>query len=116
VAQAQILRSVPANSTSNDILTGQPIRFIRRAGPIQIGITGVLGTSGVVTAEVLVGGRSVVTGYDVPNESAVGAGPVADRDVKILARGNPGDEIIVNLMNASGGALAITTYVNVPNQ
>jgi len=116
VGQARIRRNVGANATVSDVLQGQPVRFIRAAGPVQIGLTTELTGGGDITCEVLLGGRTIATGYQVPVEATVDAGPQADRDINILAMARPGDEIIINISNSSVAPENVDTYVNVPNQ
>lgn len=115
--QSQVTVNVPANGQSRDVFLGQPLRFIRSRGVVQIGLTAAAGAAlGDILADVTIGGRSVVTGFSVGVEAAAGAGPLADRDIKITSPVKPGDEILVNLQNTTAGAIDVTAFANLPLQ
>lgn len=115
--QARIAVSVPAGGTANNILSGQTVEQVTNAGVVQIGLTVPAGTvAGSILANVIIGGRQVVSNFIPIVESAAGVGPIADRDIVINAPVVPGNRILINLSSSAAGAVVVTAYVNLPAQ
>lgn len=100
------VRSVAANTTTDNILSGKAQEFVNEASILQIGVC----ASAVGLKAIVVIGNEVVV--DDQEVSAANHMPLFPDDVLAEGGAFPGDRVIVRLHNTTGGAITGFTKIN----
>ncbi len=101
--------SVPANSTLGNIVNGNRFEF-PPGGRITSIIGGIVAAATGVTASLSVGDRIISEDFQIPVQIAPGV-VSRDRDFNWSASAKPQERIVVSLTNTTGGALVVTTLL-----
>lgn len=102
-------RSVAANSSVENILSGKLHEFISGMQAARVRVFMTASAAGIF-ASLLVGGESFCQDQTV---SAAGRYPLDPDDFLVEGAGYAGDRILIGLRNSTGGALTVITRVSV---
>lgn len=101
------VRSVAANSTVENVLTGKLHEFLNAASVVRLFITG---SAAGLFASLLVSGESFLQDQEV---SAANRFPLIPDDFTVDAGGFQGDRLVLSLRNSTGAAITARTLVEV---
>jgi len=102
-----VARSVAANASSGNVLDGKPEQFLTRNAALSFYMAA---SAAGIFATILVGDTVVVDDQEI---SGVNRFPIRPDDLFGRAGGAGGDLLFVRLRNSTGGALTVTTVVDV---
>lgn len=102
-----VARSVAANTSTANVLDGKPEVYLSRSSALAFYITATLPG---LFATVLIGDSVVVEDQEVGNANRF---PIRPDDLFARTGGAAGDLVLVRFRNATGGAVVVTTVVDV---
>lgn len=105
--------SVPANSTSANVLAGDVIEFPGVPSTVIVAATVPFASAGVVLMNLQLGSDRPVDGLALSGEATVGGGPKVPDDVMVKEVAGAADRIALTFTNTTAGAIVVTWFVEV---
>lgn len=101
------VRSVAANTRTDNILAGKPFEFV--VSPSIVRFYQAAAAVGL-NVEILVGGESIVSDSEI---SSANRFPIRPDDLVAEHGGSSGDRLFIALRNTTGAAIVVKTLVDV---
>ncbi len=103
-----VSQSIAANVFSTNLLQNRPSQFVGlRSAAVKIYASG--SAAGLQTF-VTIGGQAITQGFIIP---ATNRFPLVLEDRIIAVGGLPGEEIVIQMFNTTGGALVAQLYITI---
>lgn len=104
--------SVPASTTSRNVLQGETFEFLRAPSGIRAGVVVEIGAAvGTGRFNFQIGASETVRNGVAGREGAAGAGIDTNRDLKIVEAGRAGERLILDLINNDVAAREFEFYI-----
>lgn len=101
------VRSVAANTRTDNILAGEPFEFVASPSIVRVFANG---SAAGLRMDLLIGGESLVSDMEV---SSANRFPVRPDDLVTEHGGSAGDRLFIALRNSTGAAITGQTLVDV---
>ena len=102
--------SVPANSTSANVLAGSPFEFVSAPSIIKVAITQAGAAPSDITSNFQIGGESLMQAGEISDRSAF---PTFLDDILVEAGAQAGERLFLTFSNTTVGALLVQFLLDI---